>query len=58
MAWFQAGYVTGPLGGSPSGKAPDFDSGTRWFDSITPCQLQKFCLEVVVVLDYNNVYID
>ena len=26
------------VGVSPSGKAPDFDSGIRWFESSYPCQ--------------------
>lgn len=27
------------VGVSPSGKAPDFDSGIRWFKSSYPCQM-------------------
>ena len=31
------------IGDSPSGKAPDFDSGIRWFESIIPSQRQWQC---------------
>ena len=32
-------HVSNLIGGSPSGKASDFDSDIRWFDPITPCQI-------------------
>ena len=30
---------TRPIGVEPSGKAPDFDSAMRWFESSYPCQV-------------------
>ena len=38
--------MPGIVGGSPSGKASDFDSDIRWFDPIIPCQI---CLRSSVV---------
>ena len=38
-----------PKGVSPSGKAQDFDSSTRWFESSYPCQQKThFCLPTKV----------
>ena len=36
---------------SPSGKAPDFDSGIRWFKSSQPSQL---LVDLVKLLQHNN----
>ena len=36
MKWY---YRLRWIGVSPSGKAPDFDSGIRWFKSSYPCQM-------------------
>ena len=34
------------IGGSPSGKASDFDSDIRWFDPITPCQMLNMFMDI------------
>ena len=35
-------------GMSPSGKAPDFDSGMRWFESSHPCQTITLTIIAIV----------
>ena len=37
-------YISNLIGVSPSGKATDSDSVTRWFESSHPCQIKKYPL--------------